>query len=144
MPPSLEPPTSTPSGEPSPSTPTNAEALLSRRGSGRGGDDGVGGGGGGGGSSPSSTPWIAIGVIVCFLILFALLVCWGTKRRRTASNARKERLERDKRRYEIEMRSLGRQDCVGPPPDYVVTMLEQPEPVPAHLRQGDSRERLVP
>src|ERR1700721_3107788 len=106
-------------GEPSPSRSTKKDSILIRRGTGRGGGDGSGG------SSPSSTPWIAIGVIVCFLILLALLVWWGKKRRRTAIIARRKRLEREKRRYEIEMRSLGRQDGVEPPPDYFVTMLEQ-------------------
>ena len=52
-------------------------------------------------------------------------------------------MERDKRRYEIEMGSLGHQGGVEPPPDYVVTMLEQPVPVPVHLREGDHGERFV-
>jgi hypothetical protein len=116
---------------------TKTDTLVIRRGSGRDG------GGGGGGNSPTSTPWIAVGAIVCFLILFALLVCWGARRRRAAITARRERLERDKRRYEIEMGSLGHQGGVEPPPDYVVTMLEQPVPVPVHLREGDHGERFV-
>jgi len=142
MPPISESPAPNSRGELSPSTSTNTETLLSRRSEGDGGD-GVGIGGGGGESSPGSTPWIAIGVILCLLILFAFVGCWGVRRRRVAMTAQRERLQRDKRRYEIEMRSLGRLEGVEPPPDYVVTMLEQPVLVPVHLRESDYGERLV-
>jgi len=145
MPPILESLALNSRGELSPSTSTNTETLLSRRreGDGDDGDDGVGRGGGGGESSPGSAPWIAIGVIICLLILLAFVGCWGVRRRRVAMTARRERLQRDKRRYEIEMRSLGRLEGVEPPPDYVVTMLEQPVLVPVHLRESDYGERLV-
>ena len=142
MPPISESPAPNSRGELSPSTSTNTETLLSRRSEGDGGD-GAGTGGGGEESSPGSAPWIAIGVILCLLILFAFVGYWGVRRRRVALTARRERLQRDKRRYEIEMRSLGRLEGVEPPPDYVVTMLEQPVLVPVHLRESDYGERSV-